>query len=48
MRREIGVASFSSGGDELQLLHLLGEGTFGKVHKGAWQAAAAAHAAQLQ
>jgi hypothetical protein len=34
MRRSMGAASFSAGGDQLQLLELLGEGTFGKVYKG--------------
>lgn len=34
MRRAIGVNSFSAAGDQLQLLDLLGEGTFGKVYKG--------------
>jgi hypothetical protein len=39
MRRSMGAASFSAGGDQLQLLELLGEGTFGKVYKGEldWQ-----------
>jgi hypothetical protein len=34
MRRSMGAASFSAGSDQLQLLELLGEGTFGKVYKG--------------
>lgn len=34
MRREIGVASFTSGVDQVQLHDLLGEGTYGKVFKG--------------
>jgi hypothetical protein len=34
MRREIGVASVSSGVDQVQLEELLGEGTYGKVYKG--------------
>lgn len=37
MRREIGVASVTSGGDQVQLLELLGEGTYGKVYKGLWR-----------
>ncbi|WIA33746.1 hypothetical protein OEZ86_006861 [Tetradesmus obliquus] len=37
MRRSMGAASFSAGGDQLQLLELLGEGTFGKVYKGVWR-----------
>jgi len=38
MRREIGVASFAAGVDQVQLLELLGEGTYGKVYKGEQQA----------
>ena len=34
MRRSIGVADPNSGADELQLVELVGEGTFGKVYKG--------------
>eukprot|EP00775_Hariotina_reticulata_P009645 gene9645-9805_t len=37
LRREIGVSSTTSSGDKLQLLELLGEGSFGKVHKGVWR-----------
>ncbi|KAF8060038.1 serine/threonine-protein kinase [Scenedesmus sp. PABB004] len=38
MRRSIGAAAtFSESGDQLQLLELLGEGTFGKVYKGVWR-----------
>jgi hypothetical protein len=34
MRRQIGVASVAAGADQVQLLELLGEGTYGKVYKG--------------
>ncbi|KIZ04181.1 hypothetical protein MNEG_3785, partial [Monoraphidium neglectum] len=37
MRRSIGVATSTSGADELQLAELVGEGTFGKVYKGVWR-----------
>lgn len=36
MRRDIGVTSGSSGVDELQLIELMDEGTYGKVFKGEW------------
>jgi hypothetical protein len=34
MRREIGVSSGSAGVDELQLIELIDEGTYGKVFRG--------------
>jgi hypothetical protein len=34
MRREIGVSSGSAGVDELQLIELIDEGTYGKVFMG--------------
>jgi hypothetical protein len=37
MRREIGVSSGSAGVDELQLIELIDEGTYGKVFKGELQ-----------
>jgi predicted Ser/Thr protein kinase len=37
MRRQIGVASVAAGADQVQLLELLGEGTYGKVYKGELQ-----------
>lgn len=37
MRREIGVTGGSSGVDELQLIELMDEGTYGKVFKGLWR-----------
>ncbi|KAI8463338.1 MAG: hypothetical protein J3K34DRAFT_149057 [Monoraphidium minutum] len=37
MRRAIGVATTTTGSDELQLSELVGEGTFGKVYKGIWR-----------
>lgn len=45
MRREIGASNGASGVDELQLLELMDEGTYGKVFKGepaegVWGAAA--------
>lgn len=40
MRREIGVAQHTNGttngADELQLIELVDEGTYGKVFKGKW------------
>lgn len=36
MRREIGVSSGSNGVDELQLIELIDEGTYGKVFRGKW------------
>ncbi|WIA39118.1 hypothetical protein OEZ86_005253 [Tetradesmus obliquus] len=37
MRREIGVSSGSAGVDELQLIELIDEGTYGKVFRGMWR-----------
>ncbi|KAI8468110.1 MAG: kinase-like domain-containing protein [Monoraphidium minutum] len=37
MRREIGVTSGDGGVDELQLLELMDEGTYGKVFRGLWR-----------
>eukprot|EP00775_Hariotina_reticulata_P003854 gene3854-4111_t len=37
MRREIGVSNGASGVDELQLLELMDEGSYGKVFKGLWR-----------
>ncbi|GBG00256.1 hypothetical protein Rsub_12900 [Raphidocelis subcapitata] len=37
MRRAIGVSSSAGAPDELRLVELLGEGSFGKVYKGVWR-----------
>ncbi len=37
LRRSMGVAATTSGADELQLVDLIGEGSFGKVYRGMWR-----------